>query len=168
MAVIKRKEAPIAKANGANSSKKAKTEEKQLKQHARLPRRQLETEPDSDPISESDTASQSGDDDGASWPSGDDDDLGEVDQQAQEKKPQQAKTVDGKSKFKNPTESKGSGEAKTPADVVECTALYVSSASSSKLTAIFSFGIEGISRQTEGSCAGEKGCKAKCRLNRSF
>ena len=58
MAGLKRKDVPVRSGNSA-AVKKPKT----------APRILLETEPDSDPIIESDTTEHSGDDDGVSWPS---------------------------------------------------------------------------------------------------
>ena len=66
MAGIKRKSEPDSKSQIPDISKKPK------KEHASPPvTPDLEAETDSDPIVESDTASQSGDDDGESWPSDD-------------------------------------------------------------------------------------------------
>ena len=67
MAASKRKENPSTKLHTGNVSKKPKEEEKLAKSSIRL--QDLETATDSDPLVESDTASQSGDDDGSSWPS---------------------------------------------------------------------------------------------------
>ena len=67
MAASKRKENPSTKLHTGNVSKKPKEEEKLAKSSIRL--QDLETATDSDPLVESDTASQSGDDDGISWPS---------------------------------------------------------------------------------------------------
>lgn len=75
MAGIKRKEAPAAKTNVKGSPKKAKTVPSKPTK-ARIPPPDLEAETDSDPIVESDTTDHSGDDDGASWPSGDEHDGG--------------------------------------------------------------------------------------------
>ena len=70
MAASKRKENPSTKLHAGNVSKKPKKEEKLAKSSLRL--QELETATDSDPLVESDTASQSGDDDGVSWPSDED------------------------------------------------------------------------------------------------
>ena len=69
MAASKRKEHPNTKLHAGNASKKPKKEEKLAKSSIRP--QELETATDSDPLVESDTASQSGDDDGVSWPSED-------------------------------------------------------------------------------------------------
>ena len=76
MAASKRKEHPSTKLHAGNVSKKPKKEEKLAKSSIRL--QDLETATDSDPLVESDTASQSGDDDGASWPSDEDAKEGEA------------------------------------------------------------------------------------------
>ena len=67
MATSKRKENPNSKLHAGSTPKKPKKEEKPAKssKHAQ----DLETATDSDPLVESDTTSQSGDDDGISWPS---------------------------------------------------------------------------------------------------
>ena len=70
MAASKRKENPSTNLHAGNVSKKPKKEEKLAKSSIRL--QDLETATDSDPLVESDTASQSGDDDGVSWPSDED------------------------------------------------------------------------------------------------
>ena len=75
MAGIKRKEAPVSKANGFDKNKKAKVDQKARKKPA-PPAKDLETATDSDPIVESDTTGHSGDDDGESWPS-DNEETGE-------------------------------------------------------------------------------------------
>lgn len=67
MAAPKRKENPNSKLHAGTASKKPKNEEKQAKGSKRV--QDLETATDSDPLVESDTTSQSGDDDGISWPS---------------------------------------------------------------------------------------------------
>ena len=67
MAGIKRKGTFDAKYQAGNSQKKQKKDEKRPK--TSKPIQPLETETDSEPIVESDTTSQSGDDDGESWPS---------------------------------------------------------------------------------------------------
>ena len=69
MAALKRKEALVAGFQGGNIQKKPKREEKGEKKPIPSNAVPLETETDSEPIMESDTTSQSGDDDGASWPS---------------------------------------------------------------------------------------------------
>ena len=70
MASSKRKENPSTKLHAGNLSKKPKKEENFAKSSIRP--QELETATDSDPLVESDTASQSGDDDGVSWPSDED------------------------------------------------------------------------------------------------
>lgn len=67
MAIAKRKENPSSKLHAGSTPKKPKKEEGFTKSSKRV--KDLETATDSDPIVESDTASQSGDDDGVSWPS---------------------------------------------------------------------------------------------------
>lgn len=72
MAGIKRKDAPGIKGQGKSSFKKVKTDSRKVppKVSKSKPRpTNQETETDSDPIVESDTTEHSGDDDGASWPS---------------------------------------------------------------------------------------------------
>ena len=69
MADMKRKRAFETKSQPAGIQKKHKKEEKSHK--LSKPVEPLEAETDSDPIIESDTASQSGEDDGVSWPSDD-------------------------------------------------------------------------------------------------
>ena len=68
MAGIKRKEVPISKSIGSVKKKKVKGVQKISKKSPPLAR-DLETATDSDPIVESDTTEHSGDDDGESWPS---------------------------------------------------------------------------------------------------
>lgn len=68
MAGLKRKEAPISKPSRDDIRKKPKKEAPQLKKSKRAVQFQ-ETETDSDPVVESDTTEQSGEDDGVSWPS---------------------------------------------------------------------------------------------------
>ena len=69
MAGIKRKQAFETKPQPGIIQKKHKKEEESHK--LSKPLEPLEAETDSDPIEESDTASQSGEDDGVSWPSAD-------------------------------------------------------------------------------------------------
>lgn len=71
MAGLKRKEAPISKPSEDNVHKKPKKQAPQLQKSKRAVHSQ-ETEPDSDPIVESETTEQSGEDDGVSWPSDED------------------------------------------------------------------------------------------------
>lgn len=76
MAGIKRKQPEVAGAYVKGASKKSKVEPKKSKKPARPPTppsdiSELEAETDSDPIVESDTTEHSGDKDGASWPSDD-------------------------------------------------------------------------------------------------
>ena len=68
MAGIKRKQAFETKSQPGNIQKKHKKEESRK---LSKPLEPLEAETDSDPIIESDTTSQSGEDDGVSWPSDD-------------------------------------------------------------------------------------------------
>ena len=70
MAGLKRKDSPSAIRVAKGNFKKVKTEAKTPHRPA-LPPPDLEAETDSDPIIESDTTEQSGDDDGVSWPSDD-------------------------------------------------------------------------------------------------
>ena len=67
MAASKRKENPNSKLYPGSAPKKPKKETEQAKDSKRV--QELETATDSDPLVESDTTSQSGDDDGVSWPS---------------------------------------------------------------------------------------------------
>lgn len=76
MAASKRKENPNSKLHAGSTPKKPKKEEKPAKSSNRV--QDLETATDSDPVVESDTTSQSGDDDGASWPSDEETEEGEV------------------------------------------------------------------------------------------
>lgn len=76
MAGIKRKDAPSGQSSGGKSSKKHKIEASRTRISEGLVKIQ-ETETDSDPIVESDTAEHSGDDDGVSWPSDDGEDAPE-------------------------------------------------------------------------------------------
>ena len=71
MAGLKRKEALETKSQPAVIQKKHKKEEKSHKLSKLVEPPEAET--DSDPIIESDTTSQSGEDDGVSWPSDDED-----------------------------------------------------------------------------------------------
>lgn len=71
MAGLKRKEAPISKPSGDSIRKKSKKEAPQLKKTTFAPQLR-ETETDSDPVVESDTTEHSGEDDGVSWPSDED------------------------------------------------------------------------------------------------
>ncbi|MCJ1385024.1 pumilio domain member 6 [Xylographa soralifera] len=75
MAGIKRKEYPQMGGSVRGSAKKVKTE---LRKKVRpiTPPSDLEAQTDSDPIVESDTTEHSGDDDGVSWPSNDEEDVG--------------------------------------------------------------------------------------------
>ena len=70
MAGLKRKESPAVKTSGGRVQKKVRTDNVQDKREKR-PVPEPEAETDSDPINESDTTEHSGDDDGASWPSDD-------------------------------------------------------------------------------------------------
>ena len=67
MAASKRKESPNSYFHAGNTPKKPKKDEKEAKDSKRV--QELETATDSDPLVESDTTSQSGNDDGVSWPS---------------------------------------------------------------------------------------------------
>lgn len=70
MAGLKRKQVPNATSSIPSVSKKPKNEVSQTKKAPRA-MQVLETEADSDPIVESDTTENSGDDDAVSWPSDD-------------------------------------------------------------------------------------------------
>ena len=76
MAGSKRKENPNSTLHAGNGSKKPKKEKSPAKSSKHV--QDLETVTDSDPLVESDTATQSGDDDGASWPSDEDSKEGEA------------------------------------------------------------------------------------------
>lgn len=99
MAGIKRKGAPVSKANGSDTHKKAKVDQKARKKSA-PPAKDLETATDSDPIVESDTTEHSGDDDGESWPS-DNEEVGEPVTAKSDRieivvnRPQSGKKIDG-------------------------------------------------------------------------
>jgi hypothetical protein len=69
MAGLKRKEAPLAKGSSRNTNKKPKIEAKHLGKKPKARSRDAEVETDSDPIVESDTTENSGDDDDVTWPS---------------------------------------------------------------------------------------------------
>ena len=69
MAGVKRKGLLETDTQNGNATKKYKKEVR--KPNTSKGKEALEAETDSDPIIESDTASQSGDDDGVSWPSDD-------------------------------------------------------------------------------------------------
>jgi hypothetical protein len=71
MASTKRKGAVALRSENGNAQKKPRKEEKPRKTFVEKSE-VLETATDSDPIAESDTTSQSGGDDGVSWPSDDD------------------------------------------------------------------------------------------------
>ena len=75
MATSKRKENPNSKLHAGSTPKKPKQEEKLAKGSKRV--QELETATDSDPLVESNTTSQSGDDDGISWPSNEETEDGE-------------------------------------------------------------------------------------------
>ena len=75
MVASKRKENPNSKAHAGSIPKKPKKEEKRAKSSKRV--QDLETVTDSDPLVESDTTSQSGDDNGNSWPSDEETEEGE-------------------------------------------------------------------------------------------
>ena len=75
MAAPKRKENPNSKSHLGSTPKKPRTEEK-LANGSKIVQ-DLETATDSDPLVESDTTSQSGDDDGVSWPSDEETQAGE-------------------------------------------------------------------------------------------
>lgn len=70
MAGLKRKESPANKSSGGGVQKKVRTDNAQVKREKR-PVSEGEAETDSDPIIESDTTEHSGEDDGVSWPSDD-------------------------------------------------------------------------------------------------
>ena len=86
MAGVKRKATFDTKPQATSTLKKLKNDEKRTKPPT--PVQPFETETDSEPIVESDTTSQSGDDDGASWPSGEqveeDDELGGISEEENE------------------------------------------------------------------------------------
>lgn len=71
MAGVKRKEYPISNVVRNGASKKSKSESEKIARPV-TPPSDLEAQTDSDPIVESDTTEHSGDDDGVSWPSDDD------------------------------------------------------------------------------------------------
>lgn len=71
MAGLKRKEAPTSTPSGDSIRKKPKKGALPAKKSERAGRWQ-EAETDSDPLVESDTTERSGDDDGVSWPSDED------------------------------------------------------------------------------------------------
>ena len=68
MAGIKRKEATVSAQQGGNAKKRPRKEETPTKNHIEESYAK-ETATDSEPIVESDTTSQSGEDDGVTWPS---------------------------------------------------------------------------------------------------
>jgi len=74
MAGLKRKEAPITKAHASTVHKRSKKEAAHVKT-SKVEPSTLEAETDSDPIAESDTTDHSGDDDGVSWPSDEEEDF---------------------------------------------------------------------------------------------
>ena len=76
MAAPKRKENPSSPFHTGSTRKKPRNEEKVAERSSNI--HELETATDSDPIVESDTTSQSGDDDGVSWPSEEEVDTGEA------------------------------------------------------------------------------------------
>lgn len=69
MGALKRKESSSLRLDDVRNSKKAKVEKNTGTKKRAQRQEGLEAETDSDPIVESDTASQSGEGDGASWPS---------------------------------------------------------------------------------------------------
>lgn len=70
MAGLKRKESPATKSFGGKVQKKVRTDNALAKRERHsVPKAEAET--DSDPIVESDTTEHSGEDDGVSWPSDD-------------------------------------------------------------------------------------------------
>lgn len=75
MAAAKRKENPDSKFHTGSTPKKPRKEANLVNGSKHV--QDLETATDSDPLVESDTTSQSGDDDGVSWPSGDEVEAGE-------------------------------------------------------------------------------------------
>lgn len=76
MAGIKRKTAIAFKSENDNVQKKSRKDEKPVKR-SKTEIAALETATDSDPIVESDTTSQSGEDNGVDWPSEDDEEPDE-------------------------------------------------------------------------------------------
>jgi hypothetical protein len=74
MAGLKRKEAPVTKAHASTVHKRSKKEAAHVKT-SKVEPSTLEAETDSDPIAESDTTDHSGDDDGVSWPSDEEEDV---------------------------------------------------------------------------------------------
>ena len=75
MAAPKRKENPSSHFQTSSTRKKPRKEENHANSSKNV--HDLETATDSDPIVESDTTSQSGDDDGVSWPSDEDVETGD-------------------------------------------------------------------------------------------
>ena len=75
MAAPKRKENPSPHLHTGSTRKKPRKEEKLANGSKNV--HDLETATDSDPIVESDTTSQSGDDDGISWPSDEEAEAGD-------------------------------------------------------------------------------------------
>lgn len=88
MAGMKRKDAPSGKLSAGKPSKRHKIGASRSRISEGLVKIQ-ETETDSDPIVESDTTEHSGDDDGVSWPSDDD-------ENAPESSPPEKKPYSGK------------------------------------------------------------------------
>ena len=76
MAAPKRKENPISQLHTGSTRKKPRKAENLANGSKNV--HDLETATDSDPIVESDTTSQSGDDDGVSWPSDEEIEAGEA------------------------------------------------------------------------------------------
>lgn len=74
MAGLKRKEAPLTKSHGSTLHKRSKTEAAQVKT-LKVEPSTSEAETDSDPIVESDTTDHSGDDDGVTWPSDEEEEV---------------------------------------------------------------------------------------------
>ena len=77
MAGVKRKEYPQIGGRARETAKKVKSEPRK-KVRSITPPSELEAQTDSDPIVESDTTEHSGDDDGVSWPSDDQEDVDPV------------------------------------------------------------------------------------------
>lgn len=105
MAGLKRKDAPASRMQADSSYKKPKKETPHSKKNPTI--QILETETDSDPIIESDTTEHSGEDDGVSWPSDEDEKAFEASPGKKEDRAEKLpKTLEGEAK---PTKQSVSG-----------------------------------------------------------
>lgn len=145
MAGIKRKESPTVKLSSINRNKKLKITTKDSRK-PKEPALELETATDSDPIVESDTTEHSGDDDGESWPSDDDQVLEEITQPV----PRQTSKVD----------------AGSTNGISNCTSSLIVSVSYADI--FQSYSVKGGPCKAKGCCSRAESREAECGFNSSL